>query len=88
MGVLLIAAIIMLSMGAWMPIFGIGTAFILIYYLMIYILIRFAETKLNKIFNYNIYILVSAPLVWIIIDVEGIIDSFFYSALKGFRYEI
>jgi len=57
MSVLLIATIIMLSMGAWMPVIAIGTGFIFIYYLIMYILIRFTEKMSNKTFNYIIYFL-------------------------------
>ena len=88
MSVLLLATIIMLSMGAWMPVIAVGTGFIFIYYLIVYILIKFTEAMSNKIFNYIIYFLVFAPLVWIVVDAEGIIDSFTDYALKGYRYQI
>lgn len=88
MVILLIATISMSFMGAWMPILSVLSGFVFIYYLVLYILIRIAEKRSNKTFNYIIYFFVFAPLLLIVFDAVDIIDNFLSYALRDFRYEI
>lgn len=88
MGILFIATILMITMGAWMPVLGIGAGIIFIYYLIIYVLIKIADKKSNKILNYSIYFLIFVPLIWAVFDAEGVIDNFMSYVLQDFKYQI
>ena len=86
--VLLIATVAFLSAGAWMPVFGVITGYLFIYYSIVLLLIFIFKNKKNKVFRFIIYLLILIPIVWIAIDAEGIIDNVFDSAMKGFKYQI
>ncbi len=86
--VLLIATITFLFAGAWMPVFGVITGYLFIYYSIVLLVIFIFKNKKNKVFRFIIYLLILIPIVWIAIDAEGIVDSVFDSAMKGYKYEI
>ena len=88
MGILLIASIVMLFMGAWMPILSIGSGILLAYSLVVYLLILFTKEVSNKIVKYIIYFSVFAPIIWCVIDGQAKVDRGVRNVLKDFHYQI
>jgi len=88
MGILLIATIAMQFMGAWMPVVSIGTGLLFLYYLLVYLLILYVRKTSNRIIKYIVYFLVFAPLLWIIVGGEALLDGFMHQALKDYHYQI
>ncbi|MCK0161547.1 hypothetical protein [Allomuricauda sp. F6463D] len=71
---LAILCIAALLMGGFMPLFAIAFGIIAVFYVLIYIALNKLSKRKNRMLLYIIYLLFLTPIVWTIIDMEGLFE--------------
>jgi hypothetical protein len=67
-----ICSIATLFMGGFMPMFSIAFGILFLYYALVYLVIIFlTDNRLNSII---LYLLFAFPILWAIVDWEGLLD--------------
>lgn len=71
---LAITTVVTLSLGGFIPLFGIASGFLFLYYLALFFGAKFVGKTPNKLFIYGFYILFLLPIILFIIDAEGLFN--------------
>lgn len=61
-------------LGGFMPLFSIAFGFLFVYYLLLYVVARLFANKINSVTKYLLYLFFFVPIIWVIIDMEGMIN--------------
>ena len=72
--ILAIITLATLMLGGFMPVFSVASGLLFLYYLALFLGIKFAGNSAGKAFVYGFSILFIIPIVLFIIDAEGMIN--------------
>ncbi|MEM7084687.1 MAG: hypothetical protein AAF489_00805 [Bacteroidota bacterium] len=66
--------IVTLLLGGFMPLFSVAFGFLFLYYFLLFLVIQIFRKKIGGVTTYVLYLFFLIPIIWIILDIEGMID--------------
>ena len=75
--ILILLALLIITtflLGGFIPLFSMAFGFLFVYYLLLYVVARLFANKINSVTKYLLYLFFFLPIIWVIIDMEGMLN--------------